>query len=123
MKKGVPMTIVKATAKGPILIPAPIRKKRSIGKGTILRISREGNRILVEPMQKDVVEVGRGMLKSRGCVLKALSEDRKAEANGKVCLRPAVICPDEWGGRNAYSTPVGDSIRSLGFFISGKGLM
>ena len=51
MKKGVPMTIVKATAKGQILIPAPIRKKRSIGKGTPLRISREGNRILVEPVQ------------------------------------------------------------------------
>jgi len=51
MKKGVPMTIVKATAKGQILIPAPIRKKLSIGKGTPLRISREGNRILVEPVQ------------------------------------------------------------------------
>ncbi len=45
------MTIVKAAAKGQILIPAPIRKKRSIGKGTPLRISREGNRILVEPVQ------------------------------------------------------------------------
>ena len=61
MKKGVPMTIVKATAKGQILIPAPIRKKLSIGKRTPLRISREGNRILVEPVQKDVVEAGRRM--------------------------------------------------------------
>jgi AbrB family looped-hinge helix DNA binding protein len=80
MKKGVPMTIVKATAKGQILIPAPIREKRFIGKGTPLRISREGNHILVEPVQKDVVEAGRGMLKSRGCVLKALFQDRKVEA-------------------------------------------
>jgi len=80
MKKGVPMTIVKATAKRQILIPALIREKRFIGKGTPLRISREGNRILVESVQKGAVEAGRGMLKSRGRVLKALSEDRKAEA-------------------------------------------
>jgi len=60
MKKGVPMTIVKATAKGQILIQAPIREKLSIGKGTPLRISREGNRILIEPVQKDVVKAGKG---------------------------------------------------------------
>jgi AbrB family looped-hinge helix DNA binding protein len=74
------MTIVKATIKGQILIPAPIRKKLSIVRGTQLRIYEEGNRILVEPVQSDAVESGRGILKSGGRVLKALVEDRKAEA-------------------------------------------
>lgn len=71
-----PMTIVKATAKGQILIPAPIRKKLSIGRGTRLKIYEEGNRIVVEPLQPDAVEAGRGMLKSGGRVLKSLIEDR-----------------------------------------------
>jgi AbrB family looped-hinge helix DNA binding protein len=74
------MTIVKATVKGQILIPAPIRKKLSIVRGTQLRIYEDGNRILVEPVQSDAVESGRGILKSEGRVLKALVEDRKAEA-------------------------------------------
>lgn len=74
------MMIVKATVKGQILIPAPIRKKLSIVRGTQLRIYEEGNRILVEPVQPDAVELGRGILKSGGRVLKALVEDRKAEA-------------------------------------------
>lgn len=74
------MTVVKATVKGQILIPAPIRKKLAIVKGTPLRVFQEGDRILVEPVRADIVKEGRGMLKSRGRVLKALIEDRKTEA-------------------------------------------
>ncbi len=77
------MTIVKATVKGQILIPAPIRKKLSIIRGTELRIYEKGNRILVEPVLSYSVDAGRGMLKSKGRVLKALIKDRKAEANGE----------------------------------------
>ena len=50
------MTIVKATVKGQILIPAPIRKKLSIVRGTQLHIYEKANRILVEPVQSDAVE-------------------------------------------------------------------
>jgi AbrB family looped-hinge helix DNA binding protein len=74
------MTIVKATVKGQILIPAPIRKKLCIVRGTQLRIYEEGCRILVEPVRSDAVEAGQGMLKSGGRILKALTEDRKTEA-------------------------------------------
>ncbi|MFH2075051.1 MAG: AbrB/MazE/SpoVT family DNA-binding domain-containing protein [Pseudomonadota bacterium] len=74
------MTLGKATVTGQKLIPAPIRQKLAIVKGTPLRIFQEGNRILVEPVQTDIVGEGRGILKSRGRVLKALVEDRKAEA-------------------------------------------
>jgi AbrB family looped-hinge helix DNA binding protein len=74
------MTIVKATVKGQILIPAPIRKKLCIVRGTRLRIYEEGSRILVDPVLPDAVETGQGMLTSGGRVLKALTEDRKTEA-------------------------------------------
>lgn len=73
------MTIVKATVKGQILIPATIRKKLSVSRGAQLKIYEEGNRIVIEPLQPDVVEAGRGMLKSRGRVLKSLLEDRKCQ--------------------------------------------
>ncbi|TRZ51335.1 AbrB/MazE/SpoVT family DNA-binding domain-containing protein [bacterium] len=72
-----PMAIVKANVKGQIFIPAQIRKKLSIGRGSQLKISEEGNRIVIEPLQPDAVEAGRGMLKSGGRVLKLLLEDRK----------------------------------------------
>jgi len=71
------VTIMRATAKGQILIPATIRKKLSIGRGTRLKIYEEGNRIVIEPLQPNAVETGRGMLKSGGRVLKSLLEYRK----------------------------------------------
>jgi len=74
-----PMAIVKANVKGQIFILAQIRKKLSIGRGTRLKIYEEGNRIVVEPLQPDAVEAGRGMLKSKGRVLKLLLEDRKCQ--------------------------------------------
>jgi AbrB family looped-hinge helix DNA binding protein len=74
-----PMTIIKATVKGQILIPAPIRKKLSIGRGTRIRICEDGDRIVVEPLQPDAIEAGQGMLKTGGRVLKSLVEDRKCQ--------------------------------------------
>ena len=74
------MNIIRATVKGQILIPAPLRKKFHIGKGTSLRIYDDGERIIVEPVDNDPVLEGRGMLKTKGRVLKTLMEDRLREA-------------------------------------------
>lgn len=74
------MNIVKSTVKGQVLIPAPIRKKYHIGKDTPLRIYDEGTRIVIEPVKIDPVKEGRGMLATKGRVLKALIADRKREA-------------------------------------------
>jgi hypothetical protein len=38
------------------------------------------NRIILEPVIQDPVEEGRGILKTKGRVLKALIRDRKREA-------------------------------------------
>jgi bifunctional DNA-binding transcriptional regulator/antitoxin component of YhaV-PrlF toxin-antitoxin module len=74
------MKVVKATVKGPILIPASLRRKYQIERGTTLRVYDRRNRIIIEPMVGDPVEEGRGMLKTKGRILKALMKDRKTEA-------------------------------------------
>jgi AbrB family looped-hinge helix DNA binding protein len=74
------MPIVTSTIKGQIVIPAAIRSKFKIKKGTQINIYDDGNRIIVEPLAGDPIEQGRGMLKTRGKILRALVEDRKKEA-------------------------------------------
>jgi len=74
------MEVVKSTVKGQILIPAFLRKKYQLVKGTALRIYEENDRIIVEPLRQDPVVEGRGILKTRGKILKALLKDRQEEA-------------------------------------------
>ena len=74
------MSVVKAAVKGQILIPASLRRKYKIERGTPLRVYGRRNRIILEPVIRDPVEEGRGMLKTRGKILKSLIEDRKREA-------------------------------------------
>ncbi|MBM4340485.1 MAG: AbrB/MazE/SpoVT family DNA-binding domain-containing protein [Deltaproteobacteria bacterium] len=74
------MDVVKATVKGQILIPASLRRKYRIERGTPLRIYDGKNRIILETMDRDPVEEGRGLLKTKGRILKSLTDDRKREA-------------------------------------------
>jgi bifunctional DNA-binding transcriptional regulator/antitoxin component of YhaV-PrlF toxin-antitoxin module len=74
------MDVVRATVKGQILIPVSLRRKYRIERGTPLRVYGGKNRIILEPVDRDSVEEGRGMLKTKGRVLKSLMEDRKREA-------------------------------------------
>jgi AbrB family looped-hinge helix DNA binding protein len=74
------MPVVTSTIKGQIVIPAEIRARFKIKKGTRVNVYDEGNRIIVEPLSDDPIREGRGMLKTRGKILKLLKEDRKKEA-------------------------------------------
>jgi bifunctional DNA-binding transcriptional regulator/antitoxin component of YhaV-PrlF toxin-antitoxin module len=74
------MDVVKATVKGQILIPVSLRRKYQIERGTPLRVYDKRNRIILEPVIRDPVEEGRGILKTKGRILKALVRDRKREA-------------------------------------------
>lgn len=74
------MDVVKATVKGQILIPASLRRKYRIGRGTPLRVYGKRNRLIIEPVVRDPVEEGQGILKTKGRILKALIRDRKREA-------------------------------------------
>jgi len=73
------MNVVKATVKGQILIPVPLRRKYKLERGTPLRVYDKKNRIILEPVVRDPVEEDRGMLKTKGRILKSLIEDRKRE--------------------------------------------
>jgi AbrB family looped-hinge helix DNA binding protein len=74
------MVVVTSTVKGQIVIPAPIRKKFKIDKGTRLYVYEDGGRIIVEPIHHDPVAAGKGMLKTGGKVLEALIADREKES-------------------------------------------
>ena len=69
--------MVKATVKGKVLIPASLRKKYRIERGTSLRVHGGKNRIILELVDRDLVKEGRGLLKIR--VLKSLIEARKRQ--------------------------------------------
>jgi len=74
------LTIVTSTIKGQIVIPADIRRKYGIEKGTRLKVYEQKNMIIVKPLKGDPVQEGRGMLKTKGRILKSLVKDRKREA-------------------------------------------
>ena len=74
------MSIVTTTIKGQIVIPAGLRKKFGISKGTPVNIYEHNNRIIIEPVHEDPIREGKGMLKTKGRVLKRLMTDRKEEA-------------------------------------------
>ena len=74
------MTISKATIKGQVVIPAQLRKKFNIKKGTRVAIMEgEGRVILIKPLPDDPIEASRGMLKGKTSLTKALLKDRHEE--------------------------------------------
>jgi len=74
------MPIVTPTIKGQIVIPAFLRKKFGIVKGTPINIYDQNNKIILEPIHEDPIKQGRGILETKGRVLKRLIADRKEEA-------------------------------------------
>ena len=74
------MPVVTPTIKGQIVIPAVLRKKFGIVKGTPINIYEYDNKIILEPIHKDPITSGKGILKTKGRVKKRLIADRKEEA-------------------------------------------
>lgn len=73
--------IAKATVKGHVVIPAELRKKYKIKKGSRVNIYEgEGNVIIIKPLPEDPIEASKGMLKGKTSILKALLKDRQEEA-------------------------------------------
>jgi AbrB family looped-hinge helix DNA binding protein len=72
--------VVTSSIKGQIVIPAPLRKKFKIANGTRTHVYDDGKRIIVEPLYDDPVSAGKGMLKTKGRVLKSLISDREKES-------------------------------------------
>jgi AbrB family looped-hinge helix DNA binding protein len=74
------MSIVTTTIKGQIVIPATIRKKFGLKQGSRVNIYEHNKKIILEPVHQDPVAEGRGILKTKGRVLKRLVTERKREA-------------------------------------------
>lgn len=74
------MMIVTSTEKGQVVIPAEIRKRHRISKGTKLAIFEKDNEIIIRPLLNDPVKEARGILKGGKSSLQALMADRREEA-------------------------------------------
>jgi AbrB family looped-hinge helix DNA binding protein len=74
------MTIVTTTEKGQVVIPADIRKRHRIAKGTKLAIFEKGNEIIIKPLLREPVKDARGLFREGKSALQELVKDRKEEA-------------------------------------------
>ena len=71
--------IVTTTEKGQVVIPADIRKRHHIAKGTKLAIFEKGNEIIMRPLLREPVKNARGFFKKGESAILALISDRKEE--------------------------------------------
>lgn len=78
------MNTTVVTTKGQVVIPAKIRRKLNIKKGTRLYIEERGDELILKPVTPAYLERIAGVLQTRGKLSKALLEerarDRKREA-------------------------------------------
>lgn len=74
------MAIVKTAAKGQVVIPASIRKRYHIEKGTKVEVKEKEGEIILRPLLANPAENAKGMFKKGKSALKALIQDRAEEA-------------------------------------------
>jgi AbrB family looped-hinge helix DNA binding protein len=67
-----------ATVKGQIVIPAALRRKYGIKKGTKIIITDNGESIILKPLTEQYLKNLQGSLKGKGA-LKALLEERRKD--------------------------------------------
>jgi AbrB family looped-hinge helix DNA binding protein len=73
----------KVTSKGQIVIPADLRDKYHIEKGTPVSFIEEDNRLYLVPVTSDLIRKGFGMfkpIKGEKSMLQILQEERKRDA-------------------------------------------
>jgi AbrB family looped-hinge helix DNA binding protein len=67
------------TTKGQLVIPARLRRRFGIKKGTRVTFVEDSGRIIVQPVTREFIRGLRGSLKGQSSVLAALLEERKRE--------------------------------------------
>jgi AbrB family looped-hinge helix DNA binding protein len=75
------LAIVRTTVKGQVVIPANIRKKYHITKGTIVNVIDRDNEIVIKPLLSDPIEQAFGIFKGGKSAIKVLLSERKKEVN------------------------------------------
>jgi len=67
------------TTKGQLVIPARLRRRFGIKKGTMVTFTEDDGRIIVQPVTREFIRGLRGSLKGEPSALAALLEERKRE--------------------------------------------
>ncbi len=67
------------TTKGQLVIPARLRRRFGIKKGTLITFVEDDGRIIVQPVTREFIRGLRGSLKGEPSALRALLEERKRE--------------------------------------------
>jgi AbrB family looped-hinge helix DNA binding protein len=71
------------TARGMITIPANIRHKFRIKKGTRIAFIEQDGKLIMQPLNKDYFMRMAGVLGTKGKLLKALMKERKRDRRGE----------------------------------------
>jgi AbrB family looped-hinge helix DNA binding protein len=72
-------TISTVTTKGQLVIPATLRRKLGIRKGTQVAFLLENRRLVLQPLTSEYIRGLRGSLTDKPSALKLLLEDRRRE--------------------------------------------
>ena len=67
------------TTKGQLVIPARLRRRFGIKKGTMVTFTEDGGRIIVQPVTRKFIRGLRGSLPGEPSALAALLEERQRE--------------------------------------------
>lgn len=67
------------TVKGQIVVPAKIRRKFGIRKGTKIAFIEQHGKLIIQPLDKSYFDSLAGVLGTEGKLLKSLMEDKKRE--------------------------------------------
>jgi len=67
------------TSKGQLVIPASIRRRLKIRKGTRVLFIEENGHIILQPLTEDFIDRATGCLAGGPSLVDALAEDRRAE--------------------------------------------
>ncbi len=67
------------TVKGQIVVPAKIRRKFGIKKGTKIAFIEQNGKLMIQPLDKSYFESLAGVLGTEGKLLKSLMDDKKKE--------------------------------------------
>ena len=67
------------TTKGQLVIPARLRRKHGMRKGTRVAVVEEGSKLVLQPLTREYFRSLRGWLKGGPPLLEALLEERRRE--------------------------------------------
>jgi len=78
------MGIVKVTVKGQIVIPAKLRQKYHITKGTRVKVMDRDGEIVIQPLMSNPIEEAMGIFKNGKSGLKLLLRERAEDAKREL---------------------------------------